>query len=122
MKPFVFHDHIFLSKSFFLLFFSQFESLEKLASHVTISHAIAGIDNLYYCKWEGCLRSHRGFNARYKMLVHCRTHTREKPVRIFNDNSLEDDLLMILFCLARLPTMFKKLFKGRESENSCTQS
>lgn len=33
----------------------------------------------YYCKWEGCPRSDRGFNARYKMLVHIRTHTKEKP-------------------------------------------
>lgn len=33
----------------------------------------------YYCKWEGCPRTDRGFNARYKMLVHIRTHTKEKP-------------------------------------------
>lgn len=33
----------------------------------------------YFCKWEGCPRTDRGFNARYKMLVHIRTHTKEKP-------------------------------------------
>lgn len=36
-------------------------------------------DGLYYCRWSGCQRTERGFNARYKMLVHVRTHTKEKP-------------------------------------------
>ncbi|XP_055920920.1 zinc finger protein GLIS2 homolog [Eupeodes corollae] len=56
-----------------------FESLELLAAHVTQIHAIASLDGLYYCKWEGCSRTSKGFNARYKMLVHVRTHTKEKP-------------------------------------------
>ncbi|KAH8415800.1 hypothetical protein KR222_001167 [Zaprionus bogoriensis] len=59
-----------------------FESLEALAQHVTLRHAIASLlDGLYYCRWGGCQRSERGFNARYKMLVHVRTHTKEKPHR-----------------------------------------
>lgn len=37
------------------------------------------MSGLYYCNWEGCVRSDRGFNARYKMLVHVRIHTKEKP-------------------------------------------
>ncbi|XP_037948009.1 zinc finger protein GLIS2 homolog [Teleopsis dalmanni] len=57
-----------------------FESLELLAAHVTQEHAVASLnDGLYYCRWSGCLRTDRGFNARYKMLVHVRTHTKEKP-------------------------------------------
>ncbi|EDW35543.1 GL17162 [Drosophila persimilis] len=57
-----------------------FETLEALAQHVTQRHAIASLtDGLYYCRWAGCQRSERGFNARYKMLVHTRTHTKEKP-------------------------------------------
>lgn len=57
-----------------------FESLELLAHHVTLIHAVASItDGLYYCRWSGCQRTERGFNARYKMLVHVRTHTKEKP-------------------------------------------
>ncbi|XP_017837532.1 zinc finger protein GLIS2 homolog isoform X2 [Drosophila busckii] len=59
---------------------SCFESLESLAQHVTLRHAVASLlDGLYYCRWHGCQRSERGFNARYKMLVHVRTHTKEKP-------------------------------------------
>ncbi|XP_038120940.1 zinc finger protein GLI1 [Culex quinquefasciatus] len=56
-----------------------FFKLEDLASHVTQKHAVVGLGGLYYCRWEGCLRQDRGFNARYKMLVHVRTHTKEKP-------------------------------------------
>ncbi|NXL80188.1 GLIS2 protein, partial [Leptocoma aspasia] len=34
------------------------------------------------CRWsKGCARHGRGFNARYKMLIHIRTHTNEKPHR-----------------------------------------
>lgn len=57
----------------------NFEMLENLASHVTTTHAVASATGLYYCMWENCARSERGFNARYKMLVHVRTHTKEKP-------------------------------------------
>lgn len=57
----------------------MFDTLESLAAHVTQTHAVASGDGLYYCKWEGCSRMERGFNARYKMLVHVRTHTKEKP-------------------------------------------
>lgn len=57
----------------------QFETLEQLAAHVTVAHAAASTAGLYYCLWEDCVRSERGFNARYKMLVHVRTHTKEKP-------------------------------------------
>lgn len=56
-----------------------FFKLEDLASHVTQKHAVIGLDGLYYCRWERCMRQDRGFNARYKMLVHVRTHTKEKP-------------------------------------------
>ncbi|XP_075164823.1 sugarbabe isoform X2 [Haematobia irritans] len=57
-----------------------FESLEFLAIHVTQIHAVASVtDGLYYCRWSGCHRTQKGFNARYKMLVHVRTHTKEKP-------------------------------------------
>ncbi|XP_058463053.1 zinc finger protein GLI2 isoform X2 [Malaya genurostris] len=58
-----------------------FFQLEDLATHVTQKHAVVGLGGLYYCRWEDCLRQERGFNARYKMLVHVRTHTKEKPHR-----------------------------------------
>lgn len=53
----------------------------QLATHVTHTHAVATPAGLYYCQWHRCPRADRGFNARYKMLVHVRTHTKEKPHR-----------------------------------------
>ncbi|XP_018334584.1 zinc finger protein GLIS3-like [Agrilus planipennis] len=58
-----------------------FESLDLLANHVSRVHAASGPGGLFYCRWEGCTRNNKGFNARYKMLVHVRTHTNEKPHR-----------------------------------------
>ncbi|XP_066586721.1 uncharacterized protein [Prorops nasuta] len=60
-----------------------FASLEQLAGHVARLHAAPGPRGLFYCGWEGCARGERGFNARYKMLVHVRTHTNEKPHHCF---------------------------------------
>ncbi|KAF4522872.1 hypothetical protein B566_EDAN012807 [Ephemera danica] len=56
-----------------------FSSLAMLGAHVTHCHAQGGESGLFFCCWQGCNRSHRAFNARYKMLVHVRTHTNEKP-------------------------------------------
>ncbi|XP_017785881.1 PREDICTED: zinc finger protein GLIS2 homolog [Nicrophorus vespilloides] len=61
----------------------KFDSLDQLATHVSNVHAASGPGGLFYCGWEGCTRNNRGFNARYKMLVHVRTHTNEKPHQCF---------------------------------------
>lgn len=62
---------------------ATFGSLSELASHVSQCHSSGGPDGLFHCGWEGCTRNNKGFNARYKMLVHVRTHTNEKPHRCF---------------------------------------
>ncbi|XP_077381673.1 zinc finger protein GLIS2-like [Festucalex cinctus] len=56
-----------------------FESLQDLVDHINDAHVKPEKDNGYCCKWQGCARNGRGFNARYKMLIHIRTHTNEKP-------------------------------------------
>ncbi|CAG9858151.1 unnamed protein product [Phyllotreta striolata] len=56
-----------------------FTTLDQLAAHVSKVHSSSGLGGLFYCGWEGCTRNDKGFNARYKMLVHVRTHTNEKP-------------------------------------------
>ncbi|XP_072390618.1 uncharacterized protein [Diabrotica undecimpunctata] len=61
----------------------MFSSLDQLASHVSKVHSASGLGGLFYCGWEGCVRNNKGFNARYKMLVHVRTHTNEKPHKCF---------------------------------------
>ncbi|XP_034297295.1 zinc finger protein GLIS2 [Pantherophis guttatus] len=58
-----------------------FELLQDLVDHVNDFHVKPEKDAGYRCHWEGCARHGRGFNARYKMLIHIRTHTNEKPHR-----------------------------------------
>ncbi|CAM9739126.1 unnamed protein product [Lampetra planeri] len=56
-----------------------FDSQQELVEHVHDAHVRADREVGYCCHWEGCARMGRGFNARYKMLIHVRTHTNEKP-------------------------------------------
>ncbi|KAJ8283540.1 hypothetical protein COCON_G00023900 [Conger conger] len=58
-----------------------FHSLQDLVDHVNDFHVKPEKASGYCCHWEGCARNGRGFNARYKMLIHIRTHTNEKPHR-----------------------------------------
>lgn len=58
-----------------------FDSLQDLVDHVNDFHVKPEKNSGYCCHWEGCARKGRGFNARYKMLIHIRTHTNEKPHR-----------------------------------------
>ncbi|KAL3996825.1 solute carrier family 41 [Sarotherodon galilaeus] len=56
-----------------------FDTLQDLVDHINDFHVKPEKDSGYCCQWEGCARNGRGFNARYKMLIHIRTHTNEKP-------------------------------------------
>ncbi|KAL1005743.1 hypothetical protein UPYG_G00063410 [Umbra pygmaea] len=56
-----------------------FDTLQDLVDHINDYHVKPEKDSGYCCHWEGCARNGRGFNARYKMLIHIRTHTNEKP-------------------------------------------
>ncbi|CAL4066714.1 unnamed protein product [Meganyctiphanes norvegica] len=55
----------------------SFESLDDLVSHLTAAH-VTSQHGAFFCLWHGCSRT-KGFNARYKMLIHIRTHTNERP-------------------------------------------
>ncbi|CAG9783150.1 unnamed protein product [Diatraea saccharalis] len=57
----------------------RYPSIARLSAHVARVHAHAHTDGHFYCGWKNCRRPQRGFNARYKMLVHVRTHTNERP-------------------------------------------
>ncbi|GFN83958.1 Zinc finger protein glis2 [Plakobranchus ocellatus] len=58
----------------------KFTTQREFAAHVNDDHVrIERPDTDFQCRWKGCPRQGRGFNARYKMLIHIRTHTNEKP-------------------------------------------
>jgi len=56
------------------------QGLQGLVQHVNSSHVQpCHVGGGFVCLWRDCPRKEREFNARYKMLIHMRIHTREKP-------------------------------------------
>ncbi|XP_026472035.1 zinc finger protein GLIS1-like [Ctenocephalides felis] len=56
-----------------------FSDRRTLVGHIEKTHVKCGKAEEYSCLWLGCLRSKRPFNARYKLLIHMRVHSGDKP-------------------------------------------
>lgn len=57
--------------------YSEQEDLVRHIEKVHIDQRKA--DDLYICYWEQCTRQTKPFNARYKLVIHMRVHSGEKP-------------------------------------------
>ncbi|XP_078353456.1 uncharacterized protein LOC144638140 isoform X1 [Oculina patagonica] len=57
--------------------YSEQEDLVRHIEKVHIDQRKA--DDLYICYWKDCSRQRRCFNARYKLVIHMRVHSGEKP-------------------------------------------
>ncbi|KAK7944984.1 hypothetical protein WMY93_000712 [Mugilogobius chulae] len=54
-------------------------SQEELVRHIEKVHIDQRKGEEFTCFWAGCVRRHKPFNARYKLLIHMRVHSGEKP-------------------------------------------
>ena len=52
---------------------------EELVRHIEKAHIDQRKGEEFTCLWAGCVRRHKPFNARYKLLIHMRVHSGEKP-------------------------------------------
>ncbi|XP_043087672.1 zinc finger protein GLIS3 isoform X2 [Puntigrus tetrazona] len=52
---------------------------EELVRHIEKIHVDQRKGEDFTCFWAGCPRRHKPFNARYKLLIHMRVHSGEKP-------------------------------------------
>uniref|UniRef100_G1QTJ6 GLIS family zinc finger 1 n=1 Tax=Nomascus leucogenys TaxID=61853 RepID=G1QTJ6_NOMLE len=58
---------------------AAYEQQEELVRHIEKSHIDQRKGEDFTCFWTGCVRRYKPFNARYKLLIHMRVHSGEKP-------------------------------------------
>ncbi|XP_017266302.1 zinc finger protein GLIS1 isoform X1 [Kryptolebias marmoratus] len=58
---------------------TAYSSQEELVRHIEKAHIDQRKGEEFACFWTGCVRRHKPFNARYKLLIHMRVHSGEKP-------------------------------------------
>ncbi|NWU10120.1 GLIS3 protein, partial [Cephalopterus ornatus] len=56
-----------------------FDQQEELVQHIEKIHVDQRKGEDFACFWAGCPRRYKPFNARYKLLIHMRVHSGEKP-------------------------------------------
>uniref|UniRef100_A0A3Q3W702 C2H2-type domain-containing protein n=1 Tax=Mola mola TaxID=94237 RepID=A0A3Q3W702_MOLML len=56
-----------------------YEQKDELVRHIEKMHVEQRRAEDFTCYWVGCPRNYKPFNARYKLLIHMRVHSGEKP-------------------------------------------
>lgn len=56
-----------------------FKEQDELVRHLEKNHIDQRKGEDFTCFWSGCQRRYKPFNARYKLLIHMRVHSGEKP-------------------------------------------
>ncbi|MEQ2277848.1 hypothetical protein XENORESO_008691 [Xenotaenia resolanae] len=68
---------------------ATYSSQEELVRHIEKVHIDQRKGEEFACFWTGCVRRHKPFNARYKLLIHMRVHSGEKPNKCMDKTSTD---------------------------------
>ncbi|EMP33586.1 Zinc finger protein GLIS3 [Chelonia mydas] len=58
---------------------ATYDQQDGLVRHLEKTHIDQRKGEDFTCFWAGCVRRYKPFNARYKLLIHMRVHSGEKP-------------------------------------------
>ncbi|KAF7244361.1 Zinc finger protein GLIS1, partial [Varanus komodoensis] len=67
---------------------AAYEQQDELVRHIEKTHIDQRKGEDFTCFWTGCVRRYKPFNARYKLLIHMRVHSGEKPNKCMNSKLL----------------------------------
>lgn len=68
---------------------ASYDQQEELVRHIEKLHIDQRKGEDFTCFWAGCPRRYKPFNARYKLLIHMRVHSGEKPNKCTVSNLCE---------------------------------